>query len=90
LTQFLASAAGLAARMLDVCPSGPLPTRRSLPALAPLTRAVDKGFAYRRYACPQAQKNTPRQYQNAEHQPYLSLPRPPQTRAAHFKRLYRK
>ena len=33
---------------------------------------------------------TPRKYQNPDHHPYLSVPRPPQTRAAHFKRLYRK
>jgi hypothetical protein len=32
----------------------------------------------------------PRKYQNTDHQPYLSLLRPPQARTAHFKRLYRK
>jgi len=37
-----------------------------------------------------AHTELPQQYQNAIQNTYSRLPRPPQTRAAHFKRLYRK
>ena len=90
LTHLLAGNAGPAARMLDVCPAILLSAARMPLPAPPVIREAESGLASRRWTSSQAWQYTPQQYQNANHQTYLSLPRPPQTRAAHFKRLYRK
>jgi len=43
-----------------------------------------------RFYCPQRFCNSYSEYQNPIRNTYPPVPRPPQTQAAHFKRLYRK
>jgi hypothetical protein len=89
-TLFLASPAGRNARTFEVCSSGR--------TYATLIDSPRSGATPRRF---QAHPTDPQsavsalpgllsKYQNPFRNPYGLLPRPPQTQAAHFKRLYRK
>jgi hypothetical protein len=86
----LTNDAGLAARMIEVCPATPRrsTSRPQTPTLPRSQVHIQPGAASSPHLRPRSL--TPRKYQNPDHYPYLSVPRPPQTRAAHFKRLYRK
>ena len=55
--------------------------RRIRPAEFPVTATTDRFHP---------QQRLPRRYQNTIRNTYAVVTRPPQTRAAHFKRLYRK
>ena len=92
LSQFLllAGHAGRGARMLEVCPRKSRNGEHS--------HSGSLGPQHHTVATPRVPLRTvvkisggiPFQYQNTIENAYWLLPRPPQTPAAHFKRLYRK
>jgi hypothetical protein len=76
--------------MLDVCSSGRT-WRERVPA--PRAGSAPQGSDGHRSPSPAAICEIPgwsSEYQNPVRNPYGLLPRPPQTQAAHFRRLYRK
>ena len=76
--------------MLEVCLRSGAVTRRGVPTASPRRKRGAESPQRIIGRTLGAASELRHQYQNAIQSTYPLLPRPPQARAAHFKRLYRK